>query len=712
MNHASKVTLLTSLCLLAFANKTPAAPATPVRAVPQATLSQFLSYPFTTQLVSAQRNSIIGWVETLNGVRNIWVADGPSFEPRRITSGTADDGQELTGLAFAPDGSRIVWVRGGDHDANWAAAGNLQPNPTSSTEQPHLTIWSAATTGGAPVRVAEGDSPTLSSSGRLAFVKDNQAWVASPDGTGTPHQLFFDRGHIQSLTWSPDGSRLAFVSYRSDHSFVGIYSSDDQPILWLAPSSSMDETPVWSPDGHRIAFTRRQWEGPAYDALANNAPRPWAIRVADTTTGTALEVWHSPNTPEGSFPALPDGVGLDWGAGDRLVFRAEMDGWGHLYSVPAIGGTATLLTPGHFLVEHVCLSQDRRWLLYSANEGALDGDDGRRHVFRVAVDRPGPIALTSGTGLQWTPIGAGKTDIAFVAATATAPPRVHVATLEGNNDRALSQAPTDFQAAWLTVPKPVTFRSADGLTLHGQLFDASGGQARKPGVIFVHGGPPRQMLLGWSYMEYYSNAYAVNQYLASRGFVVLSVNYRLGIGYGRAFQHAADVGAHGASEYRDVLAGAHFLQGLPAVDANRLGIWGGSYGGFLTALALARDSATFKAGVDWHGVHDWTSSRDVYRGSAGSYDEKPTAADEKLSFESSPVADVSRWKSPVLLIQGDDDRNVHFRQMVELANRLDRQGVAYEELVFPNEIHDFLRHDTLLKADAATADFLERQLQR
>src|SRR5262249_35191782 len=153
--------------------------------------------------------------------------------------------------------------------------------------------------------------------------------------------------------------------------------------------------------------------------------------------------------------------------------------------------------------------------------------------------------------------------------------------------------PTDFNGAWLTVPKRVMFRSADGTIVHGQLFAAPGGSSRKPGVIFVHGGPSRQMVLGWSYMEYYSNAYALNQYLASRGFVVLSVNYRLGIGYGRAFQHAPDVAAHGAAEYQDVLAAARFLQGLPGVDANRLGIWGGSYGGFLTALALARDSSTF-----------------------------------------------------------------------------------------------------------------------
>src|SRR5262249_5441689 len=122
----------------------------------------------------------------------------------------------------------------------------------------------------------------------------------------------------------------------------------------------------------------------------------------------------------------------------------------------------------------------------------------------------------------------------------------------------------------------------------------------------VHGGPMRQMLLGWHYLDYYVSSYALNQYLASRGFVVLSVNYRLGIGYGYDFQRPDDGGAWGASEYLDVKAGAEWLASQAQVDPSRIGIYGGSYGGFLTAMALAKDSKLFSAGVDVHGVHDWT----------------------------------------------------------------------------------------------------------
>jgi dipeptidyl aminopeptidase/acylaminoacyl peptidase len=219
------------------------------------------------------------------------------------------------------------------------------------------------------------------------------------------------------------------------------------------------------------------------------------------------------------------------------------------------------------------------------------------------------------------------------------------------------------------------------------------------------------MLLGWHYMEYYSNAYAVNQYLAAHGYVVLSVNYRLGIGYGRAYQHPAHAGPAGASEYQDVLAGARFLQGLPGVDPKRIGIWGGSYGGYLTGLALARNSDVFKAGVDLHGVHDWSR---LLAGELGSADVRYERGDRDeamaVAFKASPDADVATWKSPVLLIQGDDDRNVPFQQTVDLARRLEIENAPFEELVLPNEIHGFLRHDSWLRADRATIRFLNDKL--
>src|SRR5690606_31469294 len=131
-----------------------------------------------------------------------------------------------------------------------------------------------------------------------------------------------------------------------------------------------------------------------------------------------------------------------------------------------------------------------------------------------------------------------------------------------------------------------------------------------------------------------------------------------GIGYGREFHHPAHAGPAGASEYRDVVGGARYLRGLPGVDGDRIGIWGGSYGGYLTALALARDSDIFKAGVDFHGVHDWSRLLAEEDTPPVRYEKGDREEGMRVAFESSPVADVARWRSPVLLIHGDDDRNV------------------------------------------------------
>jgi dipeptidyl aminopeptidase/acylaminoacyl peptidase len=256
----------------------------------------------------------------------------------------------------------------------------------------------------------------------------------------------------------------------------------------------------------------------------------------------------------------------------------------------------------------------------------------------------------------------------------------------------------------------VILDSADGMKIHGQLFlprnlDKT---KRHPAILFFHGGSRRQMLLGWHYMYYYRNAYAMNQYLANHGYIVLSVNYRSGIGYGMEFREALNYGATGGSEFNDVMGAGVYLRNRPDVDPQRIGLWGGSYGGYLTAMGLARASDLFAAGVDMHGVHDWNI---VVRNFVPAYDPlaKPDAA--RLAFESSPLSSIKTWRSPVLLIHGDDDRNVPFSETVHLVEALRTQGVEFEQLIFPDEIHDFLTHADWLRAYHASADFLDRHLK-
>jgi len=279
---------------------------------------------------------------------------------------------------------------------------------------------------------------------------------------------------------------------------------------------------------------------------------------------------------------------------------------------------------------------------------------------------------------------------------------------EGGKEQAIApdSIPKDFPAASLVIPQQVIFKSGDGWEIHGQLFlPAPKASGKMPAVIFMHGGPIRQMLLGWHYLYYYHNAYGMNQYLASRGYAVLSVNYRSGIGYGRRFREAPGRGPRGAAEYQDIVAAGNYLRGRVDIDPARIGLWGGSYGGYLTALGLARNSDMFAAGVDLHGVHDWSTRR--FRTWAGT----ESADVVKKAWESSPVTSVDKWKSPVLLIQGDDDRNVDFSQTVDLAQRLRAQKVELELMVLPDEVHDFLLHRHWLAVYKAAADFFGRRLK-
>ncbi|MDX1579278.1 MAG: prolyl oligopeptidase family serine peptidase, partial [Gemmatimonadota bacterium] len=319
-------------------------------------------------------------------------------------------------------------------------------------------------------------------------------------------------------------------------------------------------------------------------------------------------------------------------------------------------------------------------------------------------------ALTTGTGIEWGPAVATDGAVAFLASDAATP--AHAEVLEGDESRRPMIAegvPPTFPLRALATPEAVTFEAEDGLVIHGQLFlpPEAAAAGRRPAVLFFHGGSRRQMLLGWHYLRYYHNAYALNQYLASRGYVVLSVNYRSGVGYGLEFREARDYGARGASEYRDVVAAHGYLAARDDVDPARIGLWGGSYGGYLTALGLARNSDLFAAGVDVHGVHDWNV---VIRNFVPSYDAEEREAFARLAYRSSPMSWIDGWRSPVLLIHGDDDRNVPFSESVDLIEALRKRGVEAEQLVFPDEVHGFLLHRSWLAAFRTASDFLDRRL--
>jgi dipeptidyl aminopeptidase/acylaminoacyl peptidase len=662
--------------------------------------------PFPSAMVPSPKGDMVAWVQNAEGDRSIWVAATPAYTARRVVNFTGDDGQELSELAFSADGRALWFTRGSGVNR----AGE-NPNPTSDPAGAEQAIWRIRLdiSGAQAERIIDGSAPTPAPVGdALIFARRGQLLKLVP-GTSRYEAapLFRMRGSASEFRWSPNGEQVAFVSNRGTHAFVGVYDTKANTVRWIAPSTDTDRSPVWSPDGKRLAFLRQPYVKRRMTFLAIRTAEPWSIQVADVATGTAKEIFRaSPGSGSAYWPIQVE-TQLLWTSTDRLVFPWERDGFLHLYSIASNGGAWTQLDQGAHEVEYVTLDARRAQVVFNSNQGDRD----RRHLWRVDANGGGaPIAITQGESIEWMPAPLADGSMAFLRSDARTP--AHAAILPATGTaRALAaeSMPKDYPASQLVVPTAVTLKAVDGIESYGQLFLPPAGQfsGKRPAIIFLHGGSRRQMLLGWNYGSYYHHAYALNQALALRGWVVLSLNFRSGIGYGRDFREALNYGAGGGSEYRDVVAAARWLRARADVDTGKVALWGGSYGGYLTAQGLSRNPELFAAGVDVHGVHDWNVGIQTFLTDYNAL-EDPAAAN--LAFMSSPLSQVKNWKDPVLLIHGDDDRNVRFIETLTLIKQLRAQNVPVEQLVLPDEIHGFLRHESWMRVLEGALEFLERRV--
>jgi dipeptidyl-peptidase-4 len=721
------------------------APRETARAQSQPTIDQFLGAGFPSELIAAKKADRIAWIGWERGLRNVYTAATPEFSPLRVTKFLKDDGVVISNLSISDDGSTVVFVRGGAPNRNgWMA------NPLADPDGIERAIWAGKTNGSAVWRVGVGGTPVLSPDGQwVLFARDSAIYRVrvSPAGA-TPA----DRGEAPFIRawgrnfdpkWSPDGSKIAFVSDRVDHAYIVVYDVKTRTIKYMAAGVDRDASPTWSHDSKQIAFIRRP--GLAFGQQAHdgpgglgNPPGPargmagqggrggggggaapaagrggqasptsrWpnipglqratftggytlSLWVADVATGEGREVWH--NAPDERV--FTNVNSIQW-AGESLVFQFEPEEWIRYYAVRIDGSTRAPieLTPGEGQVETVGYSPDGKTLYYASNVGDID----RRDLWKVPTAGGQPVRLTSGDDIEMNPapLGSGRY-VAMFSAGATRPMGIGVMPTTGGKPNVVyPRLGRDFPTDAHVVPTNVTIKADDGLEFHNQLFlpkDLKPGE-RRPAMVFVHGGPIRQMLLGYHYMDFYHWAYGVNQWLASQGYVVLSVNYRSGVGYGKSFRTAPNVAGRGNAEYRDVLAAGKYLQTRADVDPGRIGIWGLSYGGVLTAQALARNSDIFVAGVDMAGVHLWDNSLDS------------TA----VSFQSSAIASIGKWKSPVLLWHGDDDRNVQFSQTTGLVQLLRAHNVPFELMVMTDDTHETLLYSRWQQTYAKMNDFLRR----
>ena len=677
---------LVSLQSPSLAQENPSAPATDVAR--STSLAERLAIPFASGLAGAADAPVFAWVENARGVRNVMVARAGETA-RKLTDYREDDGIEIYGLALSPDGTRIAFVRGGDA----SFADESLPNTGQAVEAPNQTVYLADLgTNVAPRTIGRGHDPLFSPDGRsLLFVRSGTIMVST--GEGDARRVADLRGNAGDFSWSPDGTRILFRELRSGHSIVGTVDVERGSLRYLGATLGHSSDPAFSPDGQAVAFIQFRDPPARFDDSRQSF---WSVRVADLATGDVRTVWSAPEGEGGQYYGTR-GRNLFWTASDHLLFPFEGSGWLHVMAVPAKGGPARDLTPDANEVENFVPTPDGRGVVYSANPGDLDS----RTLWQVDIATGADRQLTDDRHFAFFPVFGGNRLAATLTGARSPAHMVMIDTMEP-----LGSAPS---VAAYPVPQTVRFAAEDGTIIHGQYFRGAGagvGDGPRPALIFAHGGPRRQMIAGFHPTFYYHNTYIRNQEFAAQGYDVLSINFRSGTNYGRAFREAPATGREGASEYQDILAGARWLAARPGVDPARIGIWGGSWGGYLAALALARDSDVFAAGVDLHGVHA------MVRPVPDSYAPDEVAAVQQLQWESSPMGAIEDWRSPVLLIHGDDDQNVDYRQSLLLARELTARGVPFEEIAIPNERHDFFRYESWLEALEKTGDFFDRKLDQ
>jgi dipeptidyl aminopeptidase/acylaminoacyl peptidase len=668
-----------------------------------------------------------GWVpnpdHTPDGaVRAIWAVKSIGGTPavKLIDS--------VTGPQVSPDGKQILYLKDGQiYRARFPMP--VAPTAMDKGEIPFIKNW------------GQQSAPRWSPDGsKIVFVSDrgDHSFLGLYDvSTRTVTYPFPGVDRDAAPTWSPDGKRFAFT--RRPGSPFGATVVGVVGAAGAAGSAAMNGNGngrggrgagvaqagfpgggrggrgggggrgalvdgvggAWTPDIQSLVLTKpsdtssttRDWKGMYDERFADGS----TLKLMTYTLATrqVKEYWTNDSLPPDPTQPSIFPTNFEW-QGDAVVFRQSVpkDDWDRFYAIKVDEPNAkpyNLITTDGMIegATSVTYSADGKTMYYCTNATDIE----HRHIWSVPTSGGQPTQLTKGDGIHTSPVamGSGKY-LGVLYADAKMPELVAVLPTTGGKARVIEKLPAEFPMNAHVVPEIVYTTAADGVKISNELFlpaDLKPGEKR-PAIVFVHGGSQRQMLPGYHYMQFYHESYAVNQWLASQGYVVMSINYRTGIGYGNSFRAAKNAGARGNSEYLDVLAGGKYLQSRADVDPSRIGIWGLSYGGDLTSQALARNSDMFVAGADLAGVHLWGNSLNP----------------QDVSFQSSTISAVDKWKSPVFLVQGDDDRNVAFTQMMGLVHLLRQRNVYYDLTIIPDDTHESMIHSRWVDTWTRMGEFM------
>lgn len=662
----------------------------------------FLDFPLATQTAAAKKADAFAWLVRQSDQTKVMFAAAPDFKARTLFSKSDHDGQPVGEVTVSADGRFVVYATASTF------GGDQVYNPASLLDPPPATLWVIATEPGSTARrIGAGSSPLFTPEGSRFFYKQGKdLHLVDPAGSVIEDTVFAKNGAAFSdIQWAPDGQSIAFVQSRGGYSFIGLFRPGADRVQWLVTPPNLIDALVWSPDGKRIAY--RKYPGRehtvTYDLTANT---PLAIGVVEVESGRDQTLWST--TQLAASSALDDvDVALRWAGNDRLVFHSEHEGWARLYSLTLAGGEPKALTPPNcevaesespgsreLFVLHNCSD------LHARQASLLDPQSGGMKALKLP-----DVVLANASAAP------GRRFVAYTGGDAENAPLLRI--LDTQTRKVVYREEPSAHGYQRTfsagAPKVVSFKAEDGVTVPAQLFLPKS-KGKHPALVYVHGGPPRQMFPGFHFSSYYAFDFAFNRRLAELGYVVLAVNYRSGVGYGQGFREAPERAWRGASEYRDVLAAGRWLAERPEVNPKQIGIYGGSYGGLLTAQALSRNSDLFAAGVSIHGVYDWSwpSSKPGHLNPSRFFG--VSESDRALAFKSSPISAVDTWKSPVLLFSGDTDMNVDVLETVDLTTKLTARGVKVDTVLLPGEAHGFIQQASWVRLWTELSAFFSKTL--
>jgi len=592
-------------------------------------------------------------------------------------------------------------------------------------------LWTVPADGSKPplrltrTQAAESAPKLSPDGGRLASVRGGQV-VVQDLKTGQIWQVtaIESPGSLNAYDWSPDGTRFWYTVHKGaarqmplpnysgrfvtansfprsvagedplEESVFTIAAEGGKPVaMKLAPwgGKTYADDPVWSPDSKKLLYRTTELTMQKQQILVMDAGTGVSVAVAEDTDPAWVFTSESGWSPDSS----------------RVWFTSERDGFAHLYTVPAAGGKADQVTRGKFEVRGERFSHPPQWagdwLYFSSTE---DGPS-ERHFYRIRPDGSAKEKLSRQEGINDGLASEDGRHIAWSLASLNQPLDLWV-----DSHRVTESPRPEFRSVAWPRTRFVEFPSrVDRQTVRAKIllppgYDPAARNGRKwPCVFFIHGaGYATSVLKQWG--SYVDQRFVFNAHLASRGYVIMDLDYRGSSGYGRDWR--TGVYLHmGGKDLEDVLGAVDYLAGLGNVDMARLGIWGISYGGFMTNMALFQAPGVFRAGSSWAAVNDWENYNAWYTSERLG---KPTVYPEAYR-RSSPISFSGSLRDQLLIVHGMVDSNVLFQDAVQLTEKLLQEGKQFEHFYYPQEDHGFVRDETLIDAYRRTAQFFDRHLK-